>query len=90
MRQVCIWIYKIKKKSRDIYEEIIFSENKFYSILSLNKILEENLEKNKEKILSYFNILENIKLSNSQKDLIYFRKALYLIETSSKKRDINY
>ena len=74
-----------KKKSRDIYEEIIFSKNKFYSILSLNKILEENLEKNKDKILSYFNILENIKLSNSQKDLIYFRKALYLIETSSKK-----
>ena len=47
--------------SKNIYEEIILSENKFYSILALNTILEKNLENDKNKVLNYFKILENIK-----------------------------
>ena len=39
------------KNAKKIYEEIIESKNKFYSILALNTILEKNLESNdKEKI----------------------------------------
>ena len=47
-----------KNKSRELYEEIIFSKNKFYSILSLNTILEKDLVTEKSKILEYFSIVE--------------------------------
>jgi len=71
--------------SKNIYEEIILSENKFYSILALNTILEKNLENDKNKVLNYFKILENIKKSEEMLDLITFKKALYLIKTSDVK-----
>jgi hypothetical protein len=71
--------------SKNIYEEIILSENKFYSVLALNAILEKNLENDKNKILNYFKILENIKKSEEMLDLITFKKALYLIKTSDAK-----
>ena len=67
--------------SKNIYEEIILSENKFYSILSLNNIIENNLEKDKSKILNYFNILEKINKTQEQEDLIIFKKALFLIKS---------
>ena len=35
---------KDEKKSKDLYEEVILSNNKFYSILALNTILENLLE----------------------------------------------
>ena len=65
-----------------LYEEIIFSKNKFYSILSLNTILEKNLISDKKKILEYFEILEGVSLSQENKDLITFKKALYLLKSS--------
>ena len=65
-----------------LYEEIIFSKNKFYSILSLNTILEKNLISDKKKILEYFEILEEVSLSQENKDLITFKKALYLLKSS--------
>ena len=68
-----------KEEAKNFYEEIIFSENKFYSLLALNAILEKKLVLEKEKILSYFAILEKIKLSEENNDLIAFKKALYLI-----------
>ena len=67
-----------KDDARQIYEEIILSKNKFYSILSLNNLIEKKLVLDDKKILSYFNILEN-KISNKEtKDLIIFKKALFL------------
>ena len=72
-----------KEKSKELYEEIIFSKNKFYSILSLNTILEENLVLNNKKILEYFNLLEKLNLSKEQNDLIILKKALYLIKISN-------
>ena len=63
-----------------IYKEIILSKNKFYSILALNTIIEKNLETDKSEILTYFNILENLKIPKDQKDIIYFKKALYLLK----------
>ena len=72
-----------KEESRKIYEEIILSKNKFYSILALNTILEKNLETRKEKVLEYFKIVEKSNKSSDQKDLILFKKALYLIKYSN-------
>ena len=68
-----------KEEAKNYYEEIIFSKNKFYSILALNIILEKNLVSKKEKIFSYFEALEKIKLSNENYDLVELKKALYLI-----------
>ena len=71
------------EKSKKIYEEIILSKNKFYSILALNTILENNLEPDKNVVLNYFRILEELNISSEQKDLIKFKKALFLIDNSN-------
>ena len=71
-------------KSKELYEEIIKSKNKFYSILALNTILEKNLETNSNKIFNYFKVIESMSLDKEQYDLIIFKKALYLIKTSKK------
>lgn len=71
-----------KKKSKEIYEEIIYSKNKFYSILSLNIILEKKLEDSKVKILQYFEIIEDLSISSEQKNLLILKKALYLLKNS--------
>ena len=70
------------EKSKKIYEEIILSKNKFYSILALNTILENNLEPDKNIVLNYFEVLEKLDISSDQKDLIKFKKALFLIDNS--------
>ena len=69
---------KDKEKSKIIYKEIIFSKNKFYSILALNSIIENNLEKNTNEVLRLFAIVEDTKISFKQKNLIKLKKALYL------------
>ena len=71
-----------KDKSKELYEEIIKSKSKFYSILALNMILEKGLEKNEDKIIKYFNILQDLSIPSDQKDLLIFKKALYLIQIS--------
>ena len=65
-----------------IYEEIILSENKFYSILALNNILEKELENNDRKILEYFEMLEALNFNKEELDLLIFKKALFLLKTS--------
>lgn len=67
-------------ESKKLLEEIILSKNKFYSVLSLNIILEKKLENEKRKILDYFEIIENLKLSKEKQDLVLLKKSLYLIE----------
>ena len=69
-----------KEKSIEMYEEIILSKNKFYSILALNTILEKDLVLDNKKILYYFKIVEETNISVEQKNLILFKKALYLIK----------
>jgi len=66
-------------KAKIIYEEIILSKNKFYSILALNTIIEKKLILDKSKILEYFDILQNRVSSKSSNDLIILKKALYLM-----------
>ena len=58
-----------------------FYQKCFYSTLALNNIIEKNLRNNNAKILKYFEIIENLK-KKDQKDLINFKKALYLIKIS--------
>ena len=73
---------KKEDNAKKLYEEIIMSENKFYSILALNTIIEKDLISNKKKILKYFDVLENYISAKDNVDLIKFKKALYLIKTS--------
>ena len=71
-----------KEKSKKIYKEIISSKNKFYSLLALNTIIDNNLEENSEVILKLFETVEDIKTEKEQKNLIKLKKALYLIKIS--------
>jgi len=63
-----------------LYEEIILSKNKFYSILSLNTIIEKGLINDEKKILNYFEILENMDFKEEKYDLIIFKKALFYLK----------
>ena len=69
-----------KEKSKKIYKEIITSKNKFYSLLALNSIIDNDLEQNSEEVLELFNIIENTKAEKEQKNLVKLKKALYLIK----------
>tara|TARA_B100001057_G_scaffold341184_1_gene342010 strand:+ start:235 stop:747 length:513 start_codon:yes stop_codon:yes gene_type:complete len=69
-----------KDSAIKIYEEIILSDNNFYSILSLNSIIEKDLILDKNKILKYFDILDKTISKNDQRDLLTLKKALYLIK----------
>ena len=73
---------KNEEKAKEIFEEIILSNNKFYSVLSLSTVLEKDLILNEKKILKYFSIVESSIKSKDQRDLLLFKKALYLIKTS--------
>ena len=69
-----------KEKSKKLFEEIILSNDKFYTSLALYSILEKKLENDKQKILMYFdNAKKSVKLKD-QKDIIMFKKALYLLQ----------
>ena len=71
-----------KNDAKILYEEIILSKNKFYSLLALNTIVEKKLITDNKKILNYFNILEDLNYSEEKEDLIKFKKALYLLQDS--------
>ena len=67
----------------------MLAKNNFYSILALNTIIEKNLISNKGEILKYFEILEKSNVTKEQKNLIKFKKALYLIKESDTKNGNN-
>ena len=48
-----------KNNAKILYEEIVLSKNKFYSILALNTIVEKDLINDYKKILKYTLGLEN-------------------------------
>ena len=73
---------KDKEKSKLIYKEIIFSKNKFYSVLALNNIIENDLEENSDEVLKLFEIIENINITTEQKNLVKLKKALYFKKIS--------
>lgn len=71
-----------KKKSFILLDEIILSRNSFYGTLALNLIIEKKLITDKNKILNYFEILSGTKQSTENKDVLNFKKALFLIKNS--------
>jgi hypothetical protein len=74
-----------KENARNLYEEIILSKNKFYSILSLNTIIENDLINDNEKVLNYFELLKNLNFSKNKQYFFILKQALYLIKSSKKK-----
>ena len=70
------------EKTKILLDEIILSKNSFYGILALNLILEKNLISDKNQILNYFEILIKNRQSKENKDIINFKKALFLIKNS--------
>ena len=76
---------KDTEKSKNIYKEIILSKNKFYSLLALNNLIENNLEENSNEVLSLFETVEKISIDKDQKDLIKLKKSLYLLKISMNK-----
>ena len=70
------------EKSKLILKEIIKSKHKFYSPLSLNIIIDNNLEENEDEILKLFEMIEKINLKKELKNLVKLKKALYLQKVS--------
>ena len=66
------------ESATNYYKEIILSNNKFYSILALNTILEKKLIEDNDEILGLFEKLEKLNINQNNIDLIIFKKALYL------------
>ena len=73
-----------KNESKNILEKIVLSKNTFYSKLALNILIEKNLIRDEEKVLNLFEIVEKIEKNKDQKDLIIFKKALFLIKNGNK------
>ncbi len=69
---------KNKKESLNLYKEIIVSKNKFYSLLSLSSIIENNIEIDNNEILKLFKILEEVNYNKDHKNLVKLKKALFL------------
>ena len=71
-----------KNNAKILLEEIILSKNKFYSLLALNTIIEKNLILDHKKIIDYMVLAEDITKTSDQKELLLFKKGLYLIKNS--------
>ena len=69
-----------KNESKKLLEEIISSGNKFYSLLALNKIIEKDLINDNNKVIEYFEKLEEKKFSEEIKNLLLLKKALYIMK----------
>ena len=69
-----------KDKAKEIYEDILKTNHSFYTTLALNNLLEKNLETNKNKVLEYFDKVEKLQKNEEQKDILKFKKALYLLK----------
>ena len=66
--------------AKEIFYQIIDKKNKFYSPLSLYLIIENNMEENKDKLVSFDKIIKIKGLEKENKNLIKIKKALFLIE----------
>lgn len=78
-----------KEKAKNIYEEIIYDKNNFYSPLALSLIIEKNLVSDQKKLFEYFDIIEKITKKKEQLNLIKIKKALYLIKSERDKEGKN-
>lgn len=78
-----------KDLAKKTYEEIIKSKNKFYAILALNTVIERDLITEKNIILNYFNSLEKQISNDENKDLVIFKKALFLLKIKDNEKGNN-
>ncbi len=76
-------------KSKKLFEDILKSKNSFYSNLALNTIIEKDLESDEAKILEYFETVEKLQKNKEQKDILKFKKALFLLKNSKNQKDAN-
>jgi len=68
------------KESKILLEGIIDKDHKFYSPLSLYLIIDNNIENDKSKIITYFDkIIKNNSIDVEDVNLIKIKKAIYLI-----------
>tara|TARA_B100000945_G_scaffold320417_1_gene330441 strand:+ start:243 stop:863 length:621 start_codon:yes stop_codon:yes gene_type:complete len=78
-----------QKKDSDalnILESIINKKDNTYSVLSLNLIIDQELEKNNQKIIDYFDKVLSIgNLKNEELDLVKFKKAVYISNQNNEK-----
>ncbi len=62
-----------------ILEKIVFDKNSFYSPSALNIIVDNNLIKDKKKVLAYYDqIISNSKLDTETKNLFIFKKVMFI------------
>ena len=61
------------EKSKILLEEVILSKNNFYTILALNVLVEKKLEKDKTKIMKYYEIAENLNITEDRKNILLFK-----------------
>lgn len=79
---------KKNEEAKFLLVQIINEKSKFYSPLSLNLIVENDLEKNYNKnLLLYEKILSIKSLEKEQKNLIKIKRALFLLK---EKKDIDF
>lgn len=72
-------VNKKNQEALNILDNIIFKKNKFYSTSSLNLIIDNDLEKDKDKILLYYDeIIKNLKLEKETQDLFIFKKVIFM------------
>lgn len=68
------------KESKILLEGIIDKDHQFYSPLSLYLIIDNNIENDKSKIITYFDkIIKNNSIDVEDVNLIKIKKAIYLI-----------
>ena len=79
-----------REKAVKLYEEIILSQNEFYSILALNTVIEKNLITENNKIIQYLELMENTAKTKDQKDLIILKKSLFYLKNSEVKKGENF
>ena len=73
---------KNNNKAKEILENIINDNHKFYSALALYILIENEIEKDDQKILTYFDkIVKNKSIDKNSIDLIKIKKALFLFST---------
>tara|TARA_B100001989_G_scaffold232701_1_gene192125 strand:+ start:336 stop:845 length:510 start_codon:yes stop_codon:yes gene_type:complete len=75
-----------KDKSKKFFEDVLNSNNSFYSSLALYNIIEKDLENNEDKILEYFKRVEKLQKDKDQQDILKFKKALFLLKKSKNQK----
>ena len=74
------------EESKILLEAIIKKKHQFYSPLSLYLIIDNDIENDIKKIISFFDqILKNNSISNENLNLIKIKKAIYLINIDDEK-----